>query len=93
MVAWHDRWEVESIRVHLEIYREEMHALCALQTLTGWMLRPHAKQINIQFSSRDMEQSFDDGVHVLLAEIVVVGDGAQRVGPITKPTIIPPPGC
>ena len=85
--------EVDSIRVHLEIYREEMHALCAHQTLTAWMLRPHAKRINIQFSSRGMEQSFDDGVHVILAEVVDVGDGVQRVGPATKPTIIPPPGC
>ena len=85
--------EVDSIRVHLEIYREEMHALCALQTLTAWMLRPHAKRINIQFFSRGMEQSFDDGVHVILAEVVDVGDGVQRVGPATKPTIIPPPAC
>ena len=48
---------------------------------------------NIQFSSRVTEQSFDDGVHVILAEVVDVGDGVQRVGPATKPTIIPPPGC
>ena len=85
--------EVDSIRVHLEICREEMHALCDLQTLTAWMLRPHAKRINIKFPSRGMEQSFDDGVHVILAEVVDVGDGVQRVGPATKPTIIPPPGC
>ena len=85
--------EVVSIRVHLEIYTEEMHALCALQTLTGRMLRPHAKRMGIQFSSRGMEQAFDDGVHVTLAEVVDVGDGVQRVGPATKPTIIPPPAC
>ena len=85
--------EVDSIRVHLEIYREEMHAQCAHQTLTAWMLRPHAKRINIKFSSRGMEQSFDDGVHVTLTEVVDVGDGVQRVGPATKPTIIPPPAC
>ena len=85
--------ETDSIRVHLEIYREEMHALCAHQTLTAWVLRPHAKRINIQLSSRGTEQSFDDGVHVILAEVVDVGDGVQRVGPATKPTIIPPPAC
>ena len=73
MVTWHDRWGADSIRVHLEIYRNEMHALCALQTLTGWMIRPHAKRIKIQVSSRGMEQSFDDGVHVILAEAVDVG--------------------
>ena len=39
--------DVASIRVHLEIYRVEMHALCAPQTLTAWMLRPHVKRINI----------------------------------------------
>ena len=83
--------EVDSIRVHLEIYREEMHALCDHQTLTAWMIRPHAKRINIKFSPRGTEQSFDDGVHVILAEVVDVGDGVQRVGPATKPTIIPPP--
>ena len=65
--------EVDSIRVHLEIYREEMHALCAQQTLTAWMLRPHAQRINIQFSSRGMEQSFGDAVHVILADVVDVG--------------------
>ena len=64
--------EVDSIRVHLEIYREEMHAWCALQTLTAWMLRPHAKRINIQFSSRGMEQSFDDGVHVALRRSAII---------------------
>ena len=85
--------EVDSIRVHLEIYREEMHAWCALQTLTDGMLRPHAKRINNQFSSRGMEQSFDYGVDVTLAEFVDVGDGVQRVGPTTKPTTIPPPAC
>ena len=36
--------EVDSIRMHLEIYREEMHAWCALQTLTAWRLRPHANE-------------------------------------------------
>ena len=65
--------EVDSIRVHLEICREEMHALCAQQTLTAWMLRPHAKRMNVHFSSRGMEQSFNDGVHVILAEVVDVG--------------------
>ena len=65
--------EVDSLRVHLELYTEELHALCALQTLTGWMLRPHAKRMDINFSSRGMEQSFDDGVHVTLAEVVEVG--------------------
>ena len=39
--------EVDSIHVHLEIYRAEMPAICALQTLTAWLLRPHAKRINI----------------------------------------------
>ena len=44
--------EIDAIRVQLAIYREEMHAWCALQTLTAWMLRPHAKRMNIKFSSR-----------------------------------------
>ena len=85
--------EVDSIRVHLEFYREEMHVLCALQILTAWLLRPHAKRIHIEFSSRGIEQSFDGGVHVTLAEVVDVGDGVQRVGPATKPTIRQPPAC
>ena len=62
--------EVDSIHVNRESYREEMHAWCALQTLTAWMFRPHANRSNINFSSRGMEQSFDYGVHVTIAEVV-----------------------